>query len=135
MLLSISARRRGRRRRTPRRSARRCAAAGMVFAVAGAVVLAKAAYVQVVAQRRQSWAQGTLVVQADGARRYQYNPRFQDVMRRDPQGRHLRPQRPAAGHQRLGRTRKAPRRIPGSSASISTAPARAPRAATIRSAA
>ncbi len=33
-----------------------------------------------------SWANGTLVVQADGARRYQYNPRFQDVMREIPKG-------------------------------------------------
>jgi cell division protein FtsI/penicillin-binding protein 2 len=30
--------------------------------------------------------EGTLVVQADGARRYQYNPRFQDVMREIPMG-------------------------------------------------
>ncbi len=30
--------------------------------------------------------QGTLVVQADGARRYQYNPRFQLVMREIPMG-------------------------------------------------
>ena len=34
----------------------------------------------------RSWAQGTLVVQADGARRYQYNPRFQEVMREIPKG-------------------------------------------------
>ena len=30
--------------------------------------------------------QGTLVVQADGARRYQYNPRFQEIMREIPKG-------------------------------------------------
>ena len=97
--------------------------------------VAKAAYVQVVRSRRRSWAQGTLVVQADGARRYQYNPRFAGDHARDSQGHHLRPQRAAAGHQQLGRTGEAPRRVPGSSASISTAPARAATAATIRSAA
>jgi cell division protein FtsI/penicillin-binding protein 2 len=30
--------------------------------------------------------EGTLVVQADGARRYQYNPRFQEIMRDIPKG-------------------------------------------------
>ena len=30
--------------------------------------------------------EGTLVVQADGARRYQYNPRFQEIMRHIPKG-------------------------------------------------
>ncbi len=56
-----------------------------VFAVCGAVVLAKAAYVQVL-RSATVMGQGTLVVQADGARRYQYNPRFQDVMREIPKG-------------------------------------------------
>jgi cell division protein FtsW (lipid II flippase) len=60
-------------------------AAGVVFACAGAVVLAKAGYVQV-ARSAAIMGQGTLVVQADGARRYQYNPRFQAVMRDIPMG-------------------------------------------------
>ena len=30
--------------------------------------------------------EGTLVMQADGARRYQYNPRFQEIMREIPKG-------------------------------------------------
>ncbi len=61
------------------------AAAGLIFAIAGAAVLAKAAYVQVW-DGAGTMSQGTLVVQADGARRYQYNPRFLDVMRRIPKG-------------------------------------------------
>ncbi|HUK17808.1 MAG TPA: FtsW/RodA/SpoVE family cell cycle protein [Bryobacteraceae bacterium] len=64
---------------------RQAAAAGLVFAFAGAVVLAKAGYVQV-ARSAAIMGQGTLVVQADGARRYQYNPRFQAVMREIPMG-------------------------------------------------
>lgn len=58
---------------------------GGVFALAGAVVLAKAAYVQVL-HSDAVMGEGTLVVQADGARRYQYNPRFQEVMRDIPKG-------------------------------------------------
>ncbi len=61
------------------------AAAGMVFGLAGAIVLAKAAYVQV-ADSAGTMCEGTLVVQADGARRYQYNPRFVEVIRRIPKG-------------------------------------------------
>jgi cell division protein FtsW (lipid II flippase) len=60
-------------------------AVGAIFAVAGAVVLAKAGYVQVV-RSAAVMGEGTLVVQADGARRYQYNPRFQEVMRAIPKG-------------------------------------------------
>jgi cell division protein FtsI/penicillin-binding protein 2 len=60
-------------------------AVGVIFAVAGAVVLAKAGYVQVLRDDAVMGA-GTLVVQADGARRYQYNPRFQEVMRDIPKG-------------------------------------------------
>ncbi len=58
---------------------------GTLFALAAAVVLAKAAYVQVLHSAAVMGA-GTLVVQADGARRYQYNPRFQEVMRDIPKG-------------------------------------------------
>ena len=61
------------------------AALGLTLAAAGALVLAKAAYVQVL-HSDAVVGQGTLVVQADGARRYQYNPRFQLVMREIPMG-------------------------------------------------
>jgi cell division protein FtsW (lipid II flippase) len=61
------------------------AAAGLVFALAGIAILAKAGYVQLV-NSAATMGEGTLVVQADGARRYQYNPRFQDVMRQIPMG-------------------------------------------------
>jgi cell division protein FtsW (lipid II flippase) len=60
-------------------------AMGLVFAFAGAAVLAKAAYVQVL-RSPAIMGQGTLVVQADGARRFQYNPRFQQVMNEIPKG-------------------------------------------------
>ena len=59
--------------------------AGILFAAGGAIVLAKAAYVQVL-HSAAVMGEGTLVVQADGARRYQYNPRFQEVMRSIPMG-------------------------------------------------
>lgn len=58
---------------------------GLTLAAAGAIVFAKAAYVQVV-HSAAIMGEGTLVVQADGARRYQYNPRFQLVMREIPMG-------------------------------------------------
>ncbi|SPF49694.1 Penicillin-binding protein, transpeptidase [Candidatus Sulfopaludibacter sp. SbA4] len=57
----------------------------VIFALAGAVVLAKAAYVQVV-RGAAVVGEGTLVVQADGARRYQYNPRLQLIMAEIPKG-------------------------------------------------
>lgn len=60
-------------------------AAALVFGLAAGAVLAKAAYVQV-AHSAAVMGQGTLVVQADGARRYQYNPRFQEVMAEIPKG-------------------------------------------------
>ncbi|PWU07615.1 MAG: hypothetical protein C5B51_09775, partial [Terriglobia bacterium] len=60
-------------------------ALGFVFGVAGAAVLAKAAYVQVW-NSPALMGQGTLVVQADGGRRFQYNPRLQEVMRQIPIG-------------------------------------------------
>ncbi|HLH18737.1 MAG TPA: FtsW/RodA/SpoVE family cell cycle protein [Bryobacteraceae bacterium] len=59
--------------------------AAILLAAAGAVELAKAGYIQV-ARSAAIMGQGTLVVQADGARRYQYNPRFQEVMREIPKG-------------------------------------------------
>jgi cell division protein FtsW (lipid II flippase) len=83
ILLSISSRAAGEERTLPFRVPVR--AAGLAFAVCGVVVLAKAAWVQV-ARDQAVMGSGTLVVQADGARRYQYNPRFQEVMREIPKG-------------------------------------------------
>ncbi len=83
ILLSISSRPGSEERTLPFRLPVR--AVGLVFAAGGAVVLAKAAWVQV-ARDQAVMGAGTLVVQADGARRYQYNPRFQDVMREIPKG-------------------------------------------------
>jgi hypothetical protein len=60
------------------------AAAGLL-AVVAAVVLGKAFYVQAV-RSGPVMGEGTLVVQADGARRYQYNPRLMEVMRDIPKG-------------------------------------------------
>ena len=58
---------------------------GMVLGVVAAVILAKAVYVQVLRSGPVMGA-GALVVQADGARRYQYNPRFLEIMREIPKG-------------------------------------------------
>ena len=58
----------------------------MIFAIAGAVVLAKAAYVAGASAAAATIGEGTLVVQADGGRRYQYNPRLQEIMREIPKG-------------------------------------------------
>jgi len=58
---------------------------GLVFAGLAAAVVLKAAWVQVF-RDAATMGQGTLVVQADGARRYQYNPRFQEIMREIPKG-------------------------------------------------
>ena len=49
------------------------------------VIVAKAAYIEVLRSGPTIGA-GTLVVQADGGRRYQYNPRLQDIMREIPKG-------------------------------------------------
>lgn len=60
----------------------------MMGAVLGSVallILAKAAYVQVL-RSGLVMGQGALVMQADGARRYQYNPRFLAIMRDIPKG-------------------------------------------------
>jgi len=59
--------------------------AGLVLGALALIVTAKAAYVQVI-NSAGIMGEGTLVVQADGARRYQYNPRFQEVMRDIPKG-------------------------------------------------
>jgi cell division protein FtsI/penicillin-binding protein 2/cell division protein FtsW (lipid II flippase) len=83
ILLAISARADGEERGRPFRVP--VAVAGILFAAGGTLVLAKAAYVQVL-HSAAIMGEGTLVVQGDGARRYQYNPRFQDIMREIPKG-------------------------------------------------
>ena len=83
ILLSISSRAGDGERMAPFRAP--VAAVGIAFAVLGAGILAKAAWTQVV-RDTAIMGQGSLVVQADGARRYQYNPRFQDVMAQIPKG-------------------------------------------------
>jgi cell division protein FtsI/penicillin-binding protein 2/cell division protein FtsW (lipid II flippase) len=60
-------------------------ATGLIFAAAGAIVVAKAAWVQIIRSDATVGA-GTLVVQADGARRYQYNPRLTEIIRDIPKG-------------------------------------------------
>ena len=59
--------------------------AGLIFGIVGAVIVGKAGYVQVL-RSAAIMGEGTLVVQADGARRYQYNPRLQEIMREIPKG-------------------------------------------------
>jgi hypothetical protein len=59
--------------------------AGGFFAVAAAVIVGKAGYIEVLRSGPTIGA-GTLVVQADGGRRYQYNPRLQEIMRDIPKG-------------------------------------------------
>jgi cell division protein FtsI/penicillin-binding protein 2/cell division protein FtsW (lipid II flippase) len=59
--------------------------AGAFFALAAAVIVGKAAYIEVLRSGPTIGA-GTLVVQADGGRRYQYNPRLQEIMREIPKG-------------------------------------------------
>jgi cell division protein FtsW (lipid II flippase) len=61
------------------------AVAGIILAIAGATVLAKAAWVELLHPAAVMGA-GTLVVEADGARRFEYNPRFLEVSLRIPKG-------------------------------------------------
>jgi cell division protein FtsI/penicillin-binding protein 2/cell division protein FtsW (lipid II flippase) len=84
MLLSISARPAA----DPQRNAAFRApveAAGLALGALALIIAGKAAYVQV-ARSAAIMGEGTLVVQADGARRYQYNPRFQEITRDIPKG-------------------------------------------------
>ena len=60
-------------------------AVAVVFGICGVAILAKAAYVEVL-HDSAIVGEGALVVQADGGRRYQYNPRFLEVMRDIPKG-------------------------------------------------
>jgi cell division protein FtsW (lipid II flippase) len=83
ILLSISARGVGDRPAQPFAIPSRAVLA--LFGFGAFVVLAKAAYVEVM-RGPAVMGQGTLVVQADGARRFQYNPRFEVVMAEIPKG-------------------------------------------------
>jgi len=83
MLLSISSRGGDAKRNAPFRPALR--AAGLALGALALAIAGKAAWVQVV-HSDAIMGEGTLVVQADGARRYQYNPRFQEVMKDVPKG-------------------------------------------------
>ncbi|MBS1856523.1 MAG: FtsW/RodA/SpoVE family cell cycle protein [Acidobacteria bacterium] len=69
----------------PRSFATPAKAACLIFAAAGVAIAAKAAWVQVIHGDATAGA-GTLVVQADGARRYQYNPRLEEIKREIPKG-------------------------------------------------
>jgi cell division protein FtsW (lipid II flippase) len=70
---------------TPAAAGRGLLVTGWIFAAAGLLVAGKAALVGAIASGSYV-GQGTLVVEADGARRYQYNPRFQEIMREIPKG-------------------------------------------------
>ncbi len=83
ILLAISARGSDESRSIPFRGPMRAAA--VLFTIGAGAILAKAAYVQVF-RSGPTMGEGTLVVQADGARRYQYNPRLTDIMRDIPKG-------------------------------------------------
>jgi cell division protein FtsW (lipid II flippase) len=60
-------------------------AIGIGMALFAGAILLKAAYIQVIRPDAITGA-GTLVVQADGARRYQYNPRLLEIARQIPRG-------------------------------------------------
>ena len=60
-------------------------AVGLALGALALTIAGKAAYVQML-HSAAIMGEGTLVVQADGARRYQYNPRFQEIMRDIPKG-------------------------------------------------
>ena len=130
MLLSISSPSGG-RYRTQRAFPRAVEAAGLALGALALIIAGKAAYVQVL-RSAAIMGEGTLVVQADGARRYQYNPRFQEVMRDIPKGsiydRNGLPLATSSWDEL-----EKHRRNTSSWASISIRPARAPRAGTIPS--
>src|SRR5262249_48593819 len=60
-------------------------ALGLALGALAVAIAAKAAYIQVV-RSGPTMGEGTLVTQADGERRYEYNPRFQEIMREIPKG-------------------------------------------------
>jgi cell division protein FtsW (lipid II flippase) len=83
MLLSIS---RNARAPSPSRPFRTpLIALGLLLGACGAILTARAFDVQVYRGDRVA-GQPSLVFQADGARRYQYNPRFLDIIREIPRG-------------------------------------------------
>jgi cell division protein FtsI/penicillin-binding protein 2/cell division protein FtsW (lipid II flippase) len=57
----------------------------MAASAAAVVILARAAWVQVI-RPDETLVRGALVVNADGVRRYEYNPRLMQVARRIPRG-------------------------------------------------
>ncbi len=67
----------------PFRSATRAVA--ILLAAFGAVLLAKAGYIQV-ARADATLGRGALTLQADGLRRFQYNPRLLEIARSIPRG-------------------------------------------------
>jgi cell division protein FtsW (lipid II flippase) len=83
ILLSISNRAGDAQRNAPFRAP--IEAVGLALGALALLIVGKAAYVQVL-RGAAIMGEGTLVVQADGARRYQYNPRFQEVTRDIPKG-------------------------------------------------
>ena len=83
MLLSVSRYPAEPRRNAPFRLPVR--ALGVVLGTLACVIVAKAAWVQV-ARSAPTMGEGTLVMQADGQRRYEYNPRFQEIVREIPKG-------------------------------------------------
>ena len=83
ILLSISRRAAKPERNLPFRGPVK--AMGIILGGLALVIVAKAAYVQVL-RDAAVMGQGALVVQADGARRYQHNPRFLAIMREIPKG-------------------------------------------------
>jgi cell division protein FtsW (lipid II flippase)/cell division protein FtsI/penicillin-binding protein 2 len=60
-------------------------ALGVALGTLAVAIVGKAAYVQLV-RSAPVMGEGTLVTQADGQRRYEYNPRFQEIMREIPKG-------------------------------------------------
>jgi cell division protein FtsW (lipid II flippase) len=83
ILLSISRRSAGLERNAPFRGPVR--ALGLILGALALVIASKAGYVQLL-RSAPVMGRGALVVQADGARRYQYNPRFPAIMREIPKG-------------------------------------------------
>jgi cell division protein FtsW (lipid II flippase) len=83
ILLSISRRARDAEQNAPFRLPVK--ALGLALGALALVIAAKAAYIQVF-QSGPTMGAGTLVTQADGERRYEYNPRFQEIMREIPKG-------------------------------------------------
>lgn len=83
ILLSVSREAASARQTMPFREPVKRIALGL--GVLAAIVLSKAAYVQV-ARADAITGAGALVVQADGGRRYQYNPRLMEFARQIPRG-------------------------------------------------